>query len=108
MVVLQSSVEWSWTHGGSCQRDGLGGPGHHHDGQGCVGRHQVCHTLVMVVLVIIKMVMAVILVIVVLVMLVHTPLFQFLLHTYKYFRVESVKVNIVLHDGHIISCRVIW
>ena len=27
MVVLQFSVEWSLTHGGSCQRDGHGGPG---------------------------------------------------------------------------------
>ena len=72
MVVLQSSVEWSWTHGGSCQRDGHGGPGHHKDGHGCVGRHHDGHTLVMVVLVIIKMVMAVILVIVVLVIMVHT------------------------------------
>ena len=42
MVVLSSSVEWSWTHGGSCQRDGHGSPGHHHDGQGCVGLQHAC------------------------------------------------------------------
>ena len=70
MMVLHSSVEWSWTNGGSCQRDGHVGPGHHQDDHGC---HHDGHTLVMVVLVIIKMVMAVILVIVVLDMMVHTP-----------------------------------
>jgi hypothetical protein len=30
------SVEWSWTHGGGCQRDGHGGPCHHQDGLGSV------------------------------------------------------------------------
>ena len=70
MVVLPSSVEWSWTHGGSCQRDGHGSHGHHHDGQGCVGRHQVGHTLVMVVLVIMAVILVTVLL--VMVMLVHT------------------------------------